>query len=251
VLSAPVSRSVPGSASRLADIRFDSDRVHGAIATIAHAEVLVAKEAVTADGIAFWQSELDAVGPNFEQRRMAAVIALAAAGEISHFVAKKDHKGEPDKIHLAMASPERSPFYLNKLLPMWGKFTAAFGTEAQLVERLGMSGETVLPLFDPNLSNAEHLFEALYHPPVMHLQQDAEIQLLARFRPRSKELRVRDLVRDAQQAVAREEAAKLMRLSPKARFQLWATTVARAAMLELREPEQEAGQLPSLDEFGG
>ena len=111
--------SNPAAESRLGQIRFDSERIHGAIATIAHAEVLVAREAVTADDIAFWERELDAVGPNYEQRRMAGIIALATAGEISRFVVKKDHKGEPEKIHLAMVSPEGSPLYLNKLLPMW------------------------------------------------------------------------------------------------------------------------------------
>jgi hypothetical protein len=181
--------SNPAAESRLAEIRFDSERIHGAIATIAHAEVLVAREAVTADDIAFWERELDAVGPDYEQRRMAGIIALATAGEISRFVVKKDHKGEPEKIHLAMVSPEGSPLYLNKLLPMWGKLTAAFDSEAQFLDRLQISGETVLPLLDPTLPNADRLFAALYHPPVMHLQQHAEIQLLARFRPRSKELR--------------------------------------------------------------
>ena len=181
--------SNPAAESRLAEIRFDSERIHGAIATIAHAEVLVAREAVTANDIAFWERELDTVGPDFEQRRMAGIIALATAGEVSRFVVKKDHKGEPEKIHLAMVSPEGSPLYLNKLLPMWDKLTAAFGSEAQFLDRLQISGETVLPLLDPTLPNAERLFAALYHPPVMHLQQHAEIQLLARFRPRGKELR--------------------------------------------------------------
>jgi hypothetical protein len=60
---------------------------------------------------------------------------------------------------------------------------------------------------------------------------------------------LKNLVRDAQEVVAREGAGKLMRLSPKSRMQLWMNTVARAAMLELREPEQEAGQPPRLDEF--
>lgn len=178
-----------GAENRLDQIRFDSERIHGAIATIAHAEVLTGKEAVTADDIAFWERELDAIGPGYEQRRIAGIIALATAGEISRFVVKKDHKGEPEKINLAMVSREGLPRYLNKLLPMWDKLTSAFGSEAQLLDRLQISGETVLPLLDPTLPNADRVFAALYHPPVMHLQQHAEIQLLARFRPRSKELR--------------------------------------------------------------
>lgn len=175
--------------SHLDRIRFDSERIHGAIATMAHAEVLVASEAVTADDITFWERELDAVGPDYEQRRIASIVALATAGKISGFVSSKDHKGEPKKIELAMVSAEGRPLYLNKLLPMWDKLSIAFGSEAEFLDRLQVSGETVLPLLDPAVPNAERLFAALYHPPVKHLQQHAEIQLLARFRPRSKELR--------------------------------------------------------------
>ncbi|HET6388225.1 NACHT domain-containing protein [Hyphomicrobium sp.] len=175
--------------SHLDEIRFDSERLQGAIATMAHAEVLVAREAVTADDIAFWERELDAVGPNYEQRRIAAIFALTTAGAISKFVGAKDHQGKPKKIDLAVVSSEGRTLYLNKLLSLWDKLSTAFGSEAELLDRLQLSGETILPILDPTLSNAERLFAALYHPPIQHLQQHAEIQLLARFRPRSKELR--------------------------------------------------------------
>jgi hypothetical protein len=229
--------SNPAAESRLAEIRFDSERIHGAIATIAHAEVLVAREAVTADDIAFWERELDAVGPDYEQRRMAGIIALATAGEISRFVVKKDHNGEPEKVHLAMVSPEGSPLYLNKLLPMWDKLTAAFDSEAQFLDRLQISGETVLPLLDPTLPNADRLFTALYHPPVMHLQQHAEIQLLARFKPRSKELRA--LI--TRLLVPTEEERSFSRGRD---FQYWGTLVAAEAYAQQYSDDAELrGQL--------
>jgi hypothetical protein len=79
--------------------------------------------------------ELNTVGPEYEKRRMAAVIGLLLSGDIEHFARARDHQGRPLDIAL---NPDltKEDIYLRRLMPRWTEMSQALGGDQAVLERL-------------------------------------------------------------------------------------------------------------------
>jgi hypothetical protein len=133
---------------------------------------------------------LRTVGPDYDARRAAAVIALAVVGRLDRFAAATEQEGEPLKVRLttSMGDDDR---YLRRVLRLWPDFSRALGGDEAVMERLALSGETILPLLRRGERNAEHLFNILRKDMAAspHLGKHIQIGSLAAFEPQGTELR--------------------------------------------------------------
>ena len=125
---------------------------------MAWAEVNVAKGDLDTDREKYLVDELDAIGPEYEHRRAAAIIGLGMADRLGGFATAKDHQGRPKSIRVGSLSLlSKDDRYFRRLLPLWGRFTAALGSDNEVLERLELSAETCLSVLNPGVENADHV----------------------------------------------------------------------------------------------
>ena len=87
--------------SLLGRTRFDTDGATSGTAIMGWAETSVAaKGSLDEDKKAYLVEELDAVGPEYDYRRAAAVIGLGMADKLQAFATSTDHQGKPRSIAL-------------------------------------------------------------------------------------------------------------------------------------------------------
>jgi hypothetical protein len=144
---------------------------------------------------AFLVSQLDAVGPDYEDRRVAGAIGLAMAGKVERFARWCYGNGKSNRLSLNMIAVRNSgDRYMRRLLPLWDEFSNILGGDAEALERLGITAESCLGLFNPEVPNAARVFKLLHEavPTTRFVRKDAHLAALARFEPDSDAMR--DLV---------------------------------------------------------
>jgi hypothetical protein len=169
--------------------RQDTESAVAAEATFGWMESLGARGAIGAGHVEAMAQALHTVGPDYEARRAAAVIALAIAGGLDRFTKATEPTGELLKV-------DATPFfdddrYLRRVMRYWPQFIEALGSEDAVIERLSMTPDAILPLINPIEPNAQRLFDMLISkaPTSLHLGKYVQINALARFAPKSRELR--------------------------------------------------------------
>jgi hypothetical protein len=186
------AQSSPPAFSILGDTRFDTDGTTCGTAMMGWAETRLAKGSLDTHGETYLVEELDAVGPEFENRRAAAVIGLGMADKLEAFATSKDRQGNPLSIKVGYVSMLRSDDrYLRRMLPLWDRFAAALGGDEEILERLQISAETCLSVLNPGIKNADHLFGLMMAavPTTRHVNKHDHIGAMARFRPDSDAMR--------------------------------------------------------------
>jgi hypothetical protein len=131
-------------------------------------------------------SELHAAGPQFENRRAAAVVGLGLTGKLTAFAELRDRQGKAETVNLGhVAIRDNDDRYLRRILPQWERFSAALGGDAEVVRRLELSAETCLGILNPGVQNADKLLKLLEAqiPTALHVQKHDHISALARFAP--------------------------------------------------------------------
>lgn len=176
----------------LAEARKDAEgAVHGE-AVMAWAKTSVTMDRLSKDDEAFLATELEAIGPQLDHRRAAAVVALGMADKLSHFVELKDYKKEPETIRVTsvsfMGARDR---YLDRILPLWDRFSDALGGDEHVLARLELNPETSMSALNSGVTNAEHLFALLNKmvPSSVHARSDEHMMALVKFAPESDQLR--------------------------------------------------------------
>ena len=104
---------------------------------------------------------LHTLGPDHQERRAAAVIALAIAGRLDRFSQATDRNDEPLEVKAVPWSFREDSRYLYRMLRYWPELIEELGSEDAVMERLRIGAETALPLLNPNEPNAEHVFNIL------------------------------------------------------------------------------------------
>jgi hypothetical protein len=165
--------------------------VHGE-AVMAWAKATVAMDRLSKDDEAFLVTELEAIGPQLDHRRAAAVVGLGIANKLSHFVDLKDYKQSPETIRITNVSFSGGrDQYLTRMLPFWKRFSSALGGDEQLLARLELTPEVSLSALNSGVPNAERLFELLNErvPQSIHARTDEHMVALVKFAPESDQLR--------------------------------------------------------------
>ena len=171
--------------------RDDTDSAVAAEATFGWMELLVARGSIGADEVEAMDQALETVGPGYDVRRTAAVIALAIAGRLDRFAQATEQNGELLKVNAAPMFSRQDERYIRRVLRYWPRFIEALGSENAVIERLQIKADSILPLINPIDPNAERLFETLTTgaAPKQLLSQHIQISALARFAPKSQEMR--------------------------------------------------------------
>jgi hypothetical protein len=147
---------------RLAVARHDTYGATAGEAVMAWTDALLARNAFGAAERAFLVDELEAVGPEFHDRRAAAVVGLTLTDHLSDFAKLKDHQGKPLDIDVAQRMGlDKSDRYLKRILPHWDRVTEALGGDEGALARLELSSHRGFPILNPGVQNAEHLFRLL------------------------------------------------------------------------------------------
>ncbi|MGY4399277.1 NACHT domain-containing protein [Bradyrhizobium sp. USDA 3315] len=178
--------------SILSRSRLDNDGAASGAAIMAWAETSVAKGILDSDKEAYLREELNAIGPQMDHRRAAAVIGLGMANKLESFAASKDYQGRASTIRLGhMPLLRNDDRYFRRMLPLWDRFAKALGDDAQVISRLELSAETCLSVLNPGVENAERLFDIMTAaiPTTRYVSKFDQIGLLARFRPSGDALR--------------------------------------------------------------
>jgi hypothetical protein len=185
-----VAQSSEHAFSLLERTRFDTDGATSGAAIMGWAETNVAKGSLDEDKEAYLVEELDAIGPQFEHRRAAAVIGLAMGDKLEAFATSTDHQGKPRSIRM-IAGLLDDDRYLRRMLPLWDRFVQALGDDAQMVARLGFSPETCLSVLNPGIKNADHFFDLMIAaiPTTRYVSTHDHIGVMARFRPEGNAMR--------------------------------------------------------------
>jgi hypothetical protein len=159
-------------------------------ATIGWVEASLARGSVAAHDIEHLASELDAVGPDLDDHRAAALVGLTLTGRLDRFVEAKRYDGKPLDISVnpILRADDR---YIRRLLPRWNELRKALGDDETILDRLNLSAETAFPLVRPGLPNSEHLFRLLLAkvPTTRHIYKHDLIAAISRFAPRGEEMR--------------------------------------------------------------
>jgi hypothetical protein len=183
--------SGPSALSLLEASRDDTNGNLASEATIGWVEARLVQGNFEPQHVDALVSELDSVGPDFEQRRAAALVGLTLSGNINRFTAAVGTDGTPEKLRFGSALSPGANSYLDKLLPHWQALIAAFGSEDMVFQRLELSAETSLRALNPGIANAEHLLDVLIErspsPPDYALYD--RIAATARFAPRGDRMR--------------------------------------------------------------
>lgn len=194
VLISALRGSAPSSAVALGLLgaaRHDTDGAISFEATIGWVEGLMARGALEPEHIEALVEELSAVGPDFESRRLAAVLGLAIAKHLERFAEAKDYQNRALTVSAARTSLRSDDRTLRAILAHWDELVRGLGGETQVFERLEITPESVLPVIDPSYPNAEHVFERLMErvPSTPHLSTHIPLSALARFAPDGKRMR--------------------------------------------------------------
>ncbi len=172
--------------------RFDTDGATSGTAIMGWAETSIAKGSLDEDKEAYLVEELDAIGPEYDHRRAAALIGLGMADRLETFATSKDYQGRPKSIKLGHISLLRDDDrYLRRMLPLWDRFVKALGDDEQVVARLEFSAETCLSVLNPGIKNADHLFDLMTAaiPTTRYVNRHDYIGMLTRFRPEGDAMR--------------------------------------------------------------
>jgi hypothetical protein len=134
--------------------------------------------------------ELDTVGPEYEKRRMAAVIGLLVSGHIDHFVRARDYQGRPLDVAVN-PNLTKEDIFLRRLMPRWNEMSEALGGDQAVIDRLEISPERCLPSLHAGIPNARRLFDLLMPavPSAQHVHRFDFISALVEFAPRGQEMR--------------------------------------------------------------
>jgi hypothetical protein len=188
----PAAQSSEVAFKPLAEARKDAEgAVHGE-AVMAWAKAAVTMDRLSEDDEAFLATELEAIGPQLDHRRAAAVVALGMADKLSHFVELKDYKNEPETIRVTSISFTRAQDrYLDRMLPHWDRFSSALGGDEHVLARLELNPEISMSALNSGIPNAEHLFALLNArvPNSVHANSDEHMAALVKFSPESDQLR--------------------------------------------------------------
>ena len=177
----------------LSAARQDTDGLVCSESIIGWAELKMARGPLREGDIGWLENELDAVGPEYEKRRTAAVIGLLLTGNIERFARAKARDGKPLDVEV---NPDvtKDDLYLRRLLPRWAELTQALGSEQEIMERFDITPERTLRSMHAGIPNADRLFALLMDrvPTARHVHTSDLIAALAELAPRGKD--TRDLV---------------------------------------------------------
>jgi hypothetical protein len=140
----------------------DTGSAVAAEGTFGWMEALGTRGAITADQVEAMAKAADTVGPDYEERRTAAVIGLAIAGRLDRFAQATERGGELLKVSATPMFSRDDDRYLRRVLLYWPRLIDALGSEDAVIERLAMTAESILPQINPIEPNAERLFE-IFH----------------------------------------------------------------------------------------
>lgn len=160
-------------------------------ATIGWVEALLARGTFATQHVELLVAELDAVGPDFEARRAAAVAGLVIARHLERFVGATEHQGKPLKVSTARMSLREDDRFLRRILTQWDELIRALGGETQILDRLDITADSVLPLIDPRHPNAQRVFDLLLKMSTSnpHLSKHMLMSAMARFAPNGEQMR--------------------------------------------------------------
>ena len=174
----------------LSATREDTDGLVCSESAMGWVEAALTRGGLSEDGVRWLEEELNAVGPEYEKRRTAAVVGLLLTGNIGRFVQAKRYDGKPLDVE---TSPDltRDDLYLRRLLPHWTELTAAFGSEQAVLERFSIGPERTLRVMHAGLTGSDHLFALLMDqaPNAQHLHKSDVIAAVAEMAPQSKRMR--------------------------------------------------------------
>ena len=174
----------------LSAARQDTDGLVCSESMMGWVELALAHGALPEGDVQWLEEELDAVGPEYEKRRIAAVIGLLLTGNIERFVQAKRYDGKPLDVE---ANPDltRDDIYLQRLLPRWAELTEAFGNEHEVLDRFDISPERTLRAMHAGIPGADRLFALLMDkvPGAPHVHKSDLIVAVAEMAPRSKHMR--------------------------------------------------------------
>ena len=187
-----VAAADDGAVALLDASREDTESAISTEATIQWMEALVGRNAVSAEQVEAMVMDLDSVGPDFEVRRLAAVVALVAAGHVDRFAQAKGKEGDPLDIAVGgRALLRESERIVGHILRYWVSLVSAMGGEEAVMRRLGLSPDAMLPHLSPNEPNARAVFELIIRSAQTSHSMDNYIQMntLANFSPQCDALR--------------------------------------------------------------
>jgi len=132
--------------------------------------------------------ELDTVGPEYEKRRMAAVVGLLLTGE--RFTDAKRYDGKPLDVAV---NPDltKEDIYLRRLLPRWTELSQALGGDAEVLDRFEITPERTLRSLHAGIPHVNRLFDLLMDkvPSAPHVHTNDLIAALAEFAPSGRKMR--------------------------------------------------------------
>ena len=186
----PAAQSNSAALEIITSSRDDTEGTVSSEATMGWVEAHLARGGLSAANVEYLASELNAVGPDGEEHRAAAVVGLTLTGNIGRFVSAKRYDGKPLDIRM---NPRlrADDGYLRRVLPHWDDLRNALGSEEAIFDRLDLSAETTLAIVRPGVPNSERLFKLLMEkvPTTLHVHKVDVISAIARFAPQSEEMR--------------------------------------------------------------
>jgi hypothetical protein len=174
----------------LSAARQDTNGLVCSESTMGWVEAILVRRPLREAELDWLEKELDAVGPEFQERRTAAVIGLLLAGVIERFVGAKRYDGKPLEV---AANPylTRDDIFMRRLLPRWEELTQALGNERSAFERFEIDPERSLRVIHAGIPGADRLFAHLMTqvPRAQHVHKIDLISAVAEMAPRSDYLR--------------------------------------------------------------
>lgn len=160
-------------------------------ATIGWVEALSARGMLEAQHVDKLTADLGAVGPDYNERRAAAVAGLAIAGRLDRFVTAVGHEGKPLTVSATVAYIHSDDRIMRRFLRFWDELVHSIGDDDGVIERLGIERDAALSLLEPSWPNAQRVFDALMErgPSSTHSLKHIEMAALARFAPKSSRMR--------------------------------------------------------------
>jgi hypothetical protein len=170
----------------VAEARHDTDGAVAGEAVIAWTEACISRNSFGEAERQFLRDELDAIGPEYEHRRAAALAALTITDDAPVFAGLNDQRGDPRDLDIGHLTSYRDGGgrYLKRILPYWDRVTDALGGEAATLKRFGLTTPAALTMLDPGIPNARRLFELLdgtKQTPVRELHE--RLSAVQRFNP--------------------------------------------------------------------
>jgi NACHT domain len=170
--------------------RQDTDGLVCAESIMGGVEATLARGPLPEEDVRWLVDELDTVGPEYEKRRMAAVVGLLLTGNIERFTDKKRYDGKPLDVAV---NPDltKEDIYLRRLLPRWTELSKALGGEAEVMDRFEITPERTLGSLHAGIPQVNRLFDLLMDkaPSAPHLHKNDLIGTLAAFAPSGAKMR--------------------------------------------------------------